>query len=552
MKPRDYDAAKPTRWAGPRSFGLRSILVRTALLSWAVVTLALGVFIGIIIPYQKDILEGQLKSTAEVVATSIDQVTVSSIVVEDYSPVIEHCLKVVGERPAVLYLVITRRDGFSLVHQADSWSYQQLGSWWQPEEGKPPGQLVDSELIGQEVYHYSYLLSYSGIDWGWIHIGLSLSQFQKDLRVIYTQTIALGVVCMLAASLVALFFARRVSRPIRHLHEVTERIAAGELEARVEIATGDEVEGLATSFNQMTEALRKSHEELEMRVEERTAELRNINTRLLAEIQDRQRAEEAQQMAERELEEQRGRSMRSDRLRSLGEMAAGIAHELNQPLVGVRGLAEHVLIGMERNWKLDRETLGERMKGVIEQADRMVHIIEHVRRFAREAGKAEVEKVEVNGVIEASLEMLGAQFRAHGLGLTAKLAADLPAVMANAYSLEEVVLNLLSNARDAVQVQSERGGDGFVPGVVVRSLLDDGGWVRVEVEDNGAGISTEIAQKVFDPFFTTKDPDRGTGLGLSISRSIIEEFGGRMELRSEPGQGTKMIVFLPGVEQTDG
>jgi C4-dicarboxylate-specific signal transduction histidine kinase len=340
-----------------------------------------------------------------------------------------------------------------------------------------------------------------------------------------------------------------VSRPIRQLHEVTERIAAGELEARAEIATGDEVEGLAASFNRMTEALRKSHVELEIRVEERTAELRATNVRLLTEIQERQRAEEAQQMAERELEEQRSLRLRSDRLRSLGEMAAGIAHELNQPLVGVRGLAEHILIGIERGWELDEETLQERMKSVVEQADRMVHIIEHVRRFAREAGKTKVEEVQVNGAVEAGLEMLEAQFRAHGLGLEAELAEGLPTVVVNAYSLEEVVLNLLSNARDAVQAQRGLGGDGFVPEVVVRSLMGDPGWVQVEVEDNGTGIPTENVQRVFDPFFTTKDPDRGTGLGLSVSRSIIEEFGGGLELRSEPGEGTKATISLPAVEQ---
>ena len=549
MDKRNDNAVKSRRPSGLRSFGLRSILVRTAVLSWVVVTLALSVFIGIIIPYQEGILEGQLKSTAEVVATSIDQVTVSSIVVEDYSSVIEHCLKVVGERPEVLYLVITRRGGFSLVHRPDGWSYQQLEEWWQPEEERPSGLLMDSELVGQEVYHFSYPFSYSGIDWGWIHIGLSLAQFQEDRRVIYTQTIALGLVCMLAASLVALFFARRVSRPIRQLHEVTERIAAGELEARAEIATGDEVEGLAASFNRMTEALRKSHVELEIRVEERTAELRATNVRLLTEIQERQRAEEAQQTAERELEEQRSLRLRSDRLRSLGEMAAGIAHELNQPLVGVRGLAEHILIGIERGWELDEETLQERMKSVVEQADRMVHIIEHVRRFAREAGKTKVEEVQVNGAVEAGLEMLEAQFRAHGLGLEAELAEGLPTVVVNAYSLEEVVLNLLSNARDAVQAQRGLGGDGFVPEVVVRSLMGDPGWVQVEVEDNGTGIPTENVQRVFDPFFTTKDPDRGTGLGLSVSRSIIEEFGGGLELRSEPGEGTKATISLPAVEQ---
>jgi len=543
MESRDSNALKPKRLVGPRSFGLRSILVRTAVLSWVVVTLALSAFIGIIIPYQKDILEEQLKSTAEVVATSIDQVTVSSIVVEDYSPVIEHCLKVVGERPTVLYLVITRRDGFSLVHQADGWGYRQLEEWWQPEGERPPGLMVDSELVGQEVYHYSYPLGYSGIDWGWIHIGLSLAQFQKDLRVIYTQTIALGLVCMLAASLVALFFARRVSRPIRQLHEVTERIAAGELEARVEISTGDEVEGLATSFNQMTEALRKSHEELEIRVEERTAELRTINTRLLTEIQDRQRAEEAQQVAERELEEQRSLRMRSDRLRSLGEMAAGIAHELNQPLVGVRGLAEHILIGIERSWKLDEETLAERMKRVVEQADRMVHIIEHVRRFAREAGRPELSTVQINEVVTAALDLLRVQFSSHSLQLVTEFGEDLPSVQVNPFSLEEVMINLLTNARDAIEEEAVPGVD-WAGRVLLRTAVADG-MVRVEVVDNGKGILSEDFDQVFEPFFTTKDPDRGTGLGLSISRSIVEEFGGKLTLQSIPGKGTTAIVVLP-------
>jgi len=367
---------------GAGRFGRRSILLRTALLSWIVVILALVLFMAFIIPYQRDILRDRLESTAAVIATSIDQVTVTSIVVEDYSPVIEHCLKVVRERPTVLFLVVTRRDGFSLVHRADSWSFLQLGEAWKPESA-PRGEFTDSELVGEEVFHYAYPLTYSGIDWGWIHIGLSLEQFTADLRTIFVRTIMLGVLCMLAASAVSLFFARRVSRPILQLNRITERIAAGDLEARVDITTGDEVESLAHSLNQMTDALRKGRDEQEFRVEERTAELRATNAKLLAEIAERRRAEEAQMAAEQKLEEQRALSMHSDRLRSLGEMAAGIAHELNQPLVGVRGLAEHILIGMERGWELSTETLRNRLAGIVEQADRMVHIIEHVRMFAR-------------------------------------------------------------------------------------------------------------------------------------------------------------------------
>ncbi len=137
----------------------------------------------------------------------------------------------------------------------------------------------------------------------------------------------------------------------------------------------------------------------------------------------------ATQMAERmtkELEQQRAVAMRSDRLRSLGEMAAGIAHELNQPLVGVRGLAEHILIAQDRGWNMDARTIREKVATIVEQADRMSHIIEHVRIFAREAGKPELRPVNVNDVIESSTNLLGAQFSSHGLTLEKSLATGLP------------------------------------------------------------------------------------------------------------------------------
>ena len=535
--------------SGETIYRRKSILFRTATLSWIVTILALGLFMVFIIPYQKDILIDRMESTAEVVATSIDQVTVTSIVVEDYSTAIDHCSKVVQERPSVLYLVITRKDGFSLIHRAGGWRFQSLDGYWRPAGENPAmGAFRHSELAGEEVFHYSYPLRYSGIDWGWIHIGLSLEQFSADLRSIFIWTILLGVLCMLVGSVVSLVFARRLIRPLFLLSSITRRVAAGDLTVRADIATGDEVEGLANAFNQMTENLQKARDELEIRVEERTAELKAANEKLLNEIAERRRAEEARRAAEQELEAQRALSMRSDRLRSLGEMAAGIAHELNQPLVGVRGLAEHNLIAMDRGWDLPEEKLRERLAQIVEQADRMVHIIEHVRMFAREAGKADVSQVQVNDVVRSGMELLDAQFRSHGVELDCEPAEDLPRVLANPFSLEEVILNLLSNARDAVESRAEEG-EGLSPGrVLLRTGLDGKGpetRVRIEIEDNGVGIPPDILPKVFDPFFTTKDPDKGTGLGLAISRSIVEEFGGRIRIRSTPGKGTSVTLSFP-------
>jgi signal transduction histidine kinase len=263
----------------------------------------------------------------------------------------------------------------------------------------------------------------------------------------------------------------------------------------------------------------------------------------------------ATQIAERmtkELEQQRAVAMRSDRLRSLGEMAAGIAHELNQPLVGVRGLAEHILIAQDRGWNMDARAIREKVATIVEQADRMSHIIEHVRIFAREAGKPELRPVNVNDVVESSTNLLGAQFASHGLTLEKSLAMDLPPVLANPFTLEEVVLNLLLNARDAVEERLQSEPDMQTPGVFLRTqaFMENGhSMVRIEIRDNGIGIPQEIQGKIFDPFFTTKAPDKGTGLGLSISKTILEEFRGTLIMTCMPEKGTTAVITLPAEEK---
>ena len=263
-------------------------------------------------------------------------------------------------------------------------------------------------------------------------------------------------------------------------------------------------------------------------------------------ITERVQLDEGRRQVELELESQRALNMRSDRLRSLGEMAAGIAHELNQPLVGVRGKAEHILLGLERGWDLSPQTLRDRVAGIVEQADRMQHIVEHVRMFAREAGKPKTAPVDVNEIVNSATELLGAQLRSHGVYLTTELAPELPLVVANSYSLEEVLLNLLTNARDAVDVVAAR--DATDQGVVhIATALQEGEAprrVRIDVIDNGCGVPRDDLERVFEPFYTTKDPDKGTGLGLSVSKSIVEQMGGRIWMHCAPESVTTVSIVL--------
>ena len=266
-------------------------------------------------------------------------------------------------------------------------------------------------------------------------------------------------------------------------------------------------------------------------------------------ISERKLAEELKQKMESELRMQRILSMRSDRLRSLGEMAAGMAHELNQPLVGVRGLAEHALLALDRKWNLTPQKLRSKLSCIIEQSDRMSHIINHIRIFSREAGRADTRSIQVNDVIKSAIEMVRGQFQNRNLEFICNLQENLPCIAANPFSVEEVLLNLFSNARDAVEELRNAGlGSPALSRIKVNTTLEtiqSTPKVLIEVIDFGVGIPDDLRSKIFEPFFTTKGPDRGTGLGLSVSKWIVSQFGGTLEIHSRCGVETTVKIRFP-------
>jgi signal transduction histidine kinase len=353
-------------------------------------------------------------------------------------------------------------------------------------------------------------------------VGVSLAGIEQMMARVRTIVFIMGAVIGLASVMAVFLMSRAVVVPVKRLVSATERIAAGDLSHTVESRGGDEVAELASSFNKMVIDLRSSHEELENysrhleeKVLERTADLEEAN---------------------KTLRETQAQLIQASKMAAMGQFGAGVAHELNQPLAGISGYTDLLLL------KLEEESPQWRYaKKIEDQVTRMTKIINNLRTFARQS-KFEYAEVDINQPIDDALMLLGEQLRSHNIKVRRELTPDLPKVHADANQLEQVFLNLISNAKDAMDVR----GSGTL--TVHSRTNKDGDFVEAYVADTGTGMDASVINDIFNPFFTTKDVGKGTGLGLSISLGIIEDHCGRIEVHTVRNKGTVFRVALPKIQ----
>jgi C4-dicarboxylate-specific signal transduction histidine kinase len=255
-----------------------------------------------------------------------------------------------------------------------------------------------------------------------------------------------------------------------------------------------------------------------------------------------QRARKEEEARRRELAElarkQEEQLVHSTRLAELGEMAAAIAHELNQPLTGIRNYARNAFYMLDKAVGSQEEVKGN-LRLISEQVDRAAKIINQMRELTRRSDR-HFGSVDINGIIRESVEFLLPQMKLSQVEVQLALAQELPDIQGDRIRLAQVFLNLLANARQAMEESPVRQ-------LRIRSYRapDPGGAVVVEIADSGKGFSPEVAEKLFVPFFTTKKSGHGTGLGLSISRSILKDHQGTIEARGEEGRGAVFVIRLP-------
>ncbi len=289
------------------------------------------------------------------------------------------------------------------------------------------------------------------------------------------------------------------------------------------------------------EALRKSHELLERRVTERTAELTATNKQLREEIAERKKAEQTLRKREEHLRELQAELSNVSRLSAMGQLSSALAHELNQPLAAIMNYVQACRRAMETAGGPASDKIYEMMDKALDQADRAGAIISGLREII-EKGETAPSEEDLNQIVEeaSALALIGAPEK--GIEVNLDLGARLPSVLVNKIQIQQVLLNLVRNSIEAMVASEKRE-------LIVKTELEPGNAVEVAVYDRGPGLSKDVEKRLYQPFVTTKA--EGMGLGLSISKSIIEAHGGRLWATPNSGGGTIFRFTLPIMPEVD-
>lgn len=338
---------------------------------------------------------------------------------------------------------------------------------------------------------------------GLLEIGFSLNDIRE--RVLHAQKIILLYVFLYGAVLVSIGYyllQRNIIKPARNLLHVTEQVGQGNLDLRLPVAGPAEITHLAEAYNQMVEALQESRQETGEHIE-------------------------ALEQTNFELQQARAELIRSEKLASVGQLAAGLAHELGNPLAALVGYLEFLKTKIA-----DEENLDILKRSIVE-TQRIDFLVRELLDFSRPSNML-TERVDFVGEFRKSLELLEHQGVLNNLTIADLLPKESVPVKINRHKLQQVFINILLNAVHACR----RGGEITVSG----ESRTDG--VCIKIADSGCGISAEELGKVFDPFYTTKDPGEGTGLGLAICQRIIDEAGGTIDVKSKLGEGSVFSLVL--------
>lgn len=403
-----------------------------------------------------------------------------------------------------------------------------------------------------------------------------IAKFQKIYFLLYWGTIGtIFIILWLQYKLIL----QPVIRGITNLQQGARIIGDGNLTYRLNLKTDDEIEEVGHQFDLMGEQLAELYNSLEQKVAERTAELSEANEHLQTEICDRKQAQAELQQTLEKLQKAQAQLIQTEKMSGLGQMVAGVAHEINNPVSfiysNIAPAKEYIrdLFGLLQLYQEQYPEPTEEIEAEIEAidldfiledlpkilnsmkfgAERISEIVKSLRTFAR-LQEAELKLINLHESLESTLIILKHRLKSQGNRPTIEIIkeyGEVPQVECYAGQLNQVFMNLLNNAIDAFEMASDPSdtlisSTPSTPKIYLRSWVSDSNHVKIQIADNGCGMSEAVREKIFDPFFTTKPVGKGTGLGLSTSYQIIvDRHDGELECVSTPGKGTEFMIKIP-------
>jgi len=346
---------------------------------------------------------------------------------------------------------------------------------------------------------------------GMLYVGILEKPYADVKKRLVLGALGFSGLGVLMAVISAWHLGKTITGPVQELAAHTEKIADGDFSCRVESSSRDEIGMLADSFNMLCRELQKTH------------------TRLRGKIEA---ADEDLKKAYRELQQKQDRLVEAEKLASMGQLSAGIAHEINNPL-GTILLHAHILL---RKLKSDEE-IREDISLIMEESERCRHIVRGLLDFGRQTHVAAVSS-DIGELIDDALVLIDSEEKAHDVEFAKHIEQGMPHIPVDSNQIKQVLINLLKNSLEAV--------DGIEGRITCEAGMSENKRSAViRVADNGRGISKENLSQIFTPFFTTKESEKGTGLGLAIAYGIIKMHSGSITAESEEGKGTVFTVSLP-------
>jgi signal transduction histidine kinase len=384
---------------------------------------------------------------------------------------------------------------------------------------------------------------------GTIELSFNTESIIKGKKEIRTTSLIVSAVVFIIGIIIGFWLSRNISIPVLALRDAAIKVGEGDLTQRVRSRSGDEIGELAKAFNKMVEDLARAREELR----KANLGLASANEALRATLDDLKSAQD--------------QLIQSEKMASLGQLTAGIAHEINNPInfvsANIKPLREDMADilkfisryekiikekGLEKEFleirpfkqkadiDLTMREVNNLLKGIEDGAIRTAEIIKGLRNFSR-LDQNVFKKANLNDCLESTLTLLHSSYK-NRIEIV-KQYGDIPEVDCFPGQINQVFMNILSNAIQAIPAE----------GKILIKTWQVGDEIKISIKDTGAGMTEDVRKKIFDPFFTTKDVGKGTGLGLSISYSIIQKHKGEIEVFSKPGAGTEFLITIPIKQQ---